>query len=92
MCALNHIGLRPTLSSIEPTLFNIQREILFIIFVEGGRMWNLACKIIWGIYIRRNFDDNDLILKKNSQNGMCLLLKLKKTAAKTPLLQYFAEI
>ena len=47
-----------------------------------------SCKVhtykIWGSHIRRNFDDNDLTLKKN-HSIICPLLKLKKSAAE-PLL------
>ncbi len=40
-------------------------------------------KIGWS-HTRRNFEDNDLILFLNSQNSMCLPVKLKKTAVQQP--------
>ena len=44
-------------------------------------------KKIWGSHIRRNFEGDDIIFFLNSQNWMCLPIKLKKTAVQQPLLQ-----
>ncbi len=53
--------------------------------IKGGENVTFSVKKITGSHTRRNFEDNYLNFFSNSQNWMCLPVKLKKTAVQQPL-------